>query len=278
MSLSEREGSGGAFLHGVFATLLATPCTAPFLGPALGFALAQSAALVLAMFAAIAAGMSLPYLLLTAQPGWMRFLPRPGLWMVQFKQAMGFLLLGTVVWLLGIYVSEQSASAGVGALWLLLGTGIACWIFGTWFTSGSSGVKRLVAALAMVMAMGAGVSLARPSAISEWAPWSLERVAALREQRKPVFVDFTAEWCTNCKYNERFVLSKAPVQAALREFATLRGDWTKGDPAITAVMRKLGRAGVPVYVVYPRGGGTPEVLPELLTEGIVLDALKRALR
>ena len=274
--VSGRGGYAGAFLHGVFATLLATPCTAPFLGPALGFALAQNALLIVIMFLAIAAGMSLPYLLLTAQPGWMRFLPRPGLWMVRFKQIMGFLLMGTVVWLIRIYVSERNAADGFGALWMLLGTGIACWIFGTWFTPESGAGRRIVVLSAMTGVISLGAALAAPSPVEDWAAWSPERVAALRAEGKPVFVDFTAEWCANCKYNEQFVLSTAEVRGALRGFATLRGDWTKGDPAITAEMRKLGRGGVPVYIVYPKGGGEPRVLPEILTERLVLDALRGA--
>ena len=277
-SLSARQGYGGAFLHGLFATLLATPCTAPFLGSALGFALAQSGAMIFAMFTAIAAGMSLPYLLLTAQPGWMRFLPRPGVWMVRFKQAMGFLMLGTVVWLLGVYASQKGASAGPDALWLLLGIGVAGWVFGTWFTPDAGVPRKLAVVAAMVLAIGLGLRLGRPSAIAGWAPWSPQQVEALREQGKPVFVDFTAEWCTNCKYNERFVLAKPSVQAALKGIVALRGDWSRGDATISAELRRLGRAGVPVYVVYPAGGGAPEVLPEILTENLVLEALKNAKR
>ena len=275
-SLSARQGYGGAFLHGVFATLLATPCTAPFLGSALGFALAQSGAMIFAMFTAIATGMSLPYLLLTAQPGWMRFLPRPGLWMMRFKQAMGFLLLGTVVWLLGVYASQKGVAGAPVALWLLLGIGIAGWIFGTWFTPDASVPRRLGALVAMAVAIGLGARMGSPSAIENWSSWSPEKVAMFREQGKPVFVDFTAEWCTNCKYNERFVLSKPSVQAALNGVVALRGDWSRGDNTITTELRRLGRAGVPVYVVYPANGAPPEVLPEILTESVVLEALKKA--
>jgi thiol:disulfide interchange protein DsbD len=274
---SDREGYGGAFLHGVFATLLATPCTAPFLGSALGFALGQGGLVVVALFAAIATGMSLPYLLLTAQPAWMRWIPKPGTWMVRFKQAMGFLLLGTVVWLLGVYGSLHGSGVG-SAQWLLLAVGAACWIFGTWFTPVASGVERTFASVAIVAILAAGFALGRPTAVEGWEPWSPERVAALRAEGKPIFVDFGAEWCTNCKYNERFVLSKASVREAMRGVTTLRADWTKGDPAITAELRRLGRGGVPVYLVYPAGKGEPELLPELLTESTVLEALQRARR
>ena len=279
VALSGREGYAGAFLHGMFATLLATPCTAPFLGSALAFAFTQPAPVTLAMFASIAAGMSFPYLLLTAQPGWMRFLPKPGLWMVRLKQAMGFLMLGTVVWLLGVLGSQSGASGAVGAAWILLGIGAACWVFGTWFTPEAKRLHRALALAAMAALIGCGLVLAgRQSApaAAGWEAWSPERVVALEKEGRPVFIDFTADWCLNCKYNERFVLATLPVREALRGFATLKADWTQGDPQITAELKRLGRAGVPVYVVIPPHGGTPEVLPELLTQRTVLDALERA--
>ena len=279
VTLSGHEGYAGAFLHGMFATLLATPCTAPFLGSALAFAFTQSAPVTLAMFASIAAGMSFPYLLLTAKPGWMRFLPKPGLWMVRLKQAMGFLMLGTVVWLLGVLGSQSGASGAVGAAWILLGIGSACWVFGIWFTPAAALFQRIIALVAMAGLIAGGVLLAdRQSAppATGWEAWSPERVAALEGEGKPVFIDFTADWCLNCKYNERFVLNTPAVREGLRGFTTLKADWTQGDPRITAELKRLGRAGVPVYVVISPNGGTPQVLPELLTQRTVLDALERA--
>ena len=278
-AVSEREGYTGAFLHGMFATLLATPCTAPFLGSALAFAFTQSAVVTVAMFASIAAGMSLPYLLLTANPGWMRWLPKPGLWMVRLKQGMGFLMLGTVVWLLGVLGSQKGLSEAVGAAWILLAIGGACWIFGAWFTPTAQRAHRFLAVGAMAALVSLGFNLAsHQSAPADpaWEPWSPERVAELQRQGKPVFIDFTADWCLNCKYNERFVLNTPAVRQAMRGVVTLKADWTRGDPRITAELKKVGRAGVPVYVVLPAKGGEPNVLPELLTQPMVVDALQTA--
>ena len=215
-SLSAREGYGGTFLHGVFATLMATPCTAPFLGPALGFAFAQPAPIVFAMFAAIAAGMSAPYFLFALNPGWLRFLPKPGIWMVRVKQAMGVLMLGTVLWLGWVLHQQKSVTREAFA-------------------------PKLESAL---------------------------------QQGRPVFVDFTADWCVNCKVNEKLVLNTESVQRAFREknVIFLQADWTNGDPDITKLLRQFGRAGVPLYVFYPTHRD-PIVLPEVITAKIVLDSL-----
>ncbi len=274
VSLSGKSGYGGTFLHGMFATLMATPCTAPFLGPVLPFAFTQSALVTFAMFTSIAAGMGFPYLILAAKPGWMRFLPRPGVWMERLKQFMGFLLLGTVVWLVDVIGGQQGLSGATGAGWLLLGIGLAAWIFGNWIKPGVRPPAKLAALVSIVAVLYVAYSFSRPQA--EWEPWSPERVAALRAEKKLVFVDFTADWCVTCKVNKRFVLNTKEIKEALGDFVTLQADWTKGDPAITAELKRHGRAGIPVYLVYPANGGEPEILPELLTNGIVLEALERA--
>ncbi|XHR28033.1 MAG: protein-disulfide reductase DsbD family protein [Chthoniobacteraceae bacterium] len=276
-ALSEKEGYGGAFLHGMFATLLATPCTAPFLGSALAFAFTQSTPITLSMFASIAAGMSVPYLLLTANPGWMRWLPKPGMWMVRLKQAFGFLMLATVVWLLGVLGAQKGTAEAIGAAWILLGVGGACWIFGAWCTPAARRPQRYLAVGAMVVLVGAGFNLAssqKAPAEADWEAWSPERVVELQKAGTPYFVDFTADWCINCKYNEKFVLNTDAVKGALKGYVKLRADWTRGDPRITAELKKLGRGGVPVYVVDHSDGSEPKVLPELLTQPVVTEALK----
>ena len=277
--LAEREGYTGAFLHGAFATLLATPCTAPFLGPALAFAFSQNALTTFTMFAAVAGGMSTPYLLLSWQPGWMRFLPKPGDWMVRLKQVMGFLMLGTVVWLLTVVAGQGGVPQLSAMLWLLLGIGIASWIAGTWLLPHIKVSTRFAAlgviALVIFAAYTLGKAKDEKGGIS-WQPWSTAAVLEAQRQGKVVFIDFTADWCVNCKFNEKFVLETPPVQQAMKSVATFKADWTKGDPLITAELKKLKRAGVPVYAVFSPKSDVPEVLPELLTQEIVLEALKRA--
>lgn len=285
--LSSREGYSGAFLHGMFTTLLGTSCTAPFLGAVLGLAFVAPTHVVFFIFAAIAAGMSLPYFLLTANPAWMRFLPKPGTWMERLKQGMGFIMLGVVVWLLGVLGQSRGVDALIAVSSFLLVLGVASWIYGAFG-------GRVISWLAIAAIIGAGYfvflngklsAAKKPDTGSElatkdgiaWQPWSAERVAEATQRRQPVFIDFTADWCLNCKYNEKFVLETEPVRAALKQknVLTLKADWTNGDPAITAILKKFGRAGVPVYVLYAPGNAEPILLPEILTQAALLAELDR---
>jgi thiol:disulfide interchange protein DsbD len=287
--LSRKEGYGGAFIHGLFTTLLGTSCTAPFLGPVLGFTQspAMSPALVFGVFATIAAGMSLPYFLLTAQPRLLRFLPKPGAWMERFKQFMGFILLAVAIWLLSVLANKRDSSVVVTAVSYLLVIGLGAWIYGAWGRSLLAGVVGLVLALASWFAFVHG-RLDQPAAKTEsgpvvstagitWETFSPERVAAALDEKKPVFIDFTADWCINCKVNERVVLDTAPVASAFAKAGvlTLKADWTNGDPVITEWLRKFDRIGVPLYVLYRPGEPDPVLFPELLTQRIVLDELNK---
>jgi thiol:disulfide interchange protein DsbD len=285
--LSRREGYGGAFLHGMFTTLLGTSCTAPFLGAVLGFAFVAPAHVVFLIFTAIAAGMSLPYFLLTANPAWMRFLPKPGAWMERLKQCMGFIMLGVVVWLLGVVGQSRGVDALVAVTSFLLVLGIASWIYGAFG-------GRIVAWLAIIALIAGGSFIflrgnldAAPKAASSpeqagkdhiaWQPWSEARVAEAVKAGQPVFIDFTADWCLNCKYNEKFVIDTEPVRAALKakNVLTLKADFTNRDPAIAAILAKFKRAGVPVYLLYPGGDREPVVLPEILTQSGLLSELAK---
>ena len=287
-SASSSSGLAGSFSQGLFATLLATPCTAPFLGTALGFAFSQSAAVILAMFAAVATGMGFPYLLLTARPGWMKFLPRPGAWMERLKQLMGFPLMATLVWILGIVGGQRGTDGIFWFLCFLLCLAIAGWLYGSFCGPLSKPRSRAAAVFFAVLVAGGGgwYFLAEKFADAgshesggiEWVPFSAKELAALQASGKSVFVDFTADWCITCKFNERTAIDTAAVQQLLREkkVVPMRADWTNANPEITAALRNFGRVGVPFYVIYPSGrAGDPIILPELLTESILLDALNK---
>jgi len=286
-SASSKSGLSGSFFQGVFATLLATPCTAPFLGTALGFAFSQSAPVILGMFAAVATGMGFPYLLLTARPGWMRFLPRPGAWMERLKQLMGFPLMATLVWILGIVGGQRGLDAVVWFLSFLLCLALACWLYGSFCGPLSKPRTRAVALfLAALFAGGGGWLFLSEKFASEgspksggiaWVPFSTKELATLKASGKSVFVDFTADWCITCKFNERTAIATPAVGRMLREknVVAMKADWTNANPEITAALKNFGRVGVPFYVIFPGGrADEPIVLPEILTEAILLEALK----
>jgi thiol:disulfide interchange protein DsbD len=269
------------FLGGVLAAVVASPCTAPFMGAAMGYAVTQPAAVALAIFAALALGMSLPFVLLCAYPAWLKRLPKPGPWLACFRQALAFPLYATVVWLAWV-LGMQSGLDALGRFALaLVALAFAAWAYG--LAQAGAGRARFAAAagalLALWLAWPAAVPAAPPpdrAAASDpaWEAWSPARVAQLTASGTPVFVDFTAAWCVTCQVNKQLVLQNPAVRAAFAErgVALLRADWTNRDPAIGAALAALGRTGVPVYVLH-RPGAAPEVLPELLRERIVLDTL-----
>ncbi len=288
---SAREGYAGSFFQGVFATVLATPCTAPYLGTALGFAFAQSAGIILLMFLAIAAGMSAPYLLLSAQPAWLRFVPKPGPWMVRVKQFMGFLLLATLLFLLWVLGVARGPDATIWVAAFLLALSIACWMFGSFSTPVASGAQRgLVLVLMLVLVLGSGFyfigqkfaetkSAASSQMDGDWIPFSPERVHAELAQGRSVFIDFTAAWCITCKFNEASVLESAAVKSAFERhgIVKMKADWTNADPVITKTLKQFGRVGVPLYVLYPVTNPTqPVILPELLTQTLVINSFESA--
>jgi thiol:disulfide interchange protein len=289
LSTTDRKDLLGSFFQGVFATVLATPCTAPFLGTALGFAFAQSPAIILAMFVAIAVGMSAPYFLLSAQPAWLRFLPRPGPWMLHVKQFMGFLLLATLLFLLYVLGAQRGLEGAIWASCFLLVVSVACWMKGAFVVPTASLAKRsIVLVLVLVLVVGSGIyfigdkfqSARIASSDSrlrgDWQPFTPERLQAELDQGRTVFVDFTAAWCLTCKFNEASVLESAEVREAFarRGIVKIKADWTNGDPAITKLLRQFGRPGVPLYVLYPGKSADPIVFPELLTKSIVLEKLE----
>ena len=293
LSTTERKDLLGSFFQGVFATVLATPCTAPFLGTALGFAFTQSPVIILAMFIAIAAGMSAPYLLLSAQPTWLRFLPRPGPWMLHVKQFMGFLLLATLLFLLYVLGAQRGLEGAIWASCFLLVISVVCWMKGAFVVPTASAAKRsVVLVLALLLVLGSGVyfignkfhSATIASADSrlrgDWHAFTPERLQVELEQGRFVFVDFTAAWCLTCKFNEASVLESAEVREAFQRhgIVKLKADWTNGDPVITKLLQHFGRPGVPLYVLYPGRNEEPIVFPELLTKSMFLEKLETSAR
>ena len=296
-SASPSDGNTGAFLTGVLATVVATPCTAPFMGAALGVALTLSPAGALAIFSALGAGMATPYVALSLAPAWLDRLPDPGAWMETLKQFFAFPMFATAVWLVWVF-GQQTGNGGVALLLFgMLLLGMAAWIVHRWSAPQLSDRGfALSRGLAAVMVAGAiGVSVlgagsapapspataapARAAADAEttrWQPYAPETVERLRASGQPVFIDFTAAWCLTCQVNERSVLSTTAVREAFaeRNVAMVKADWTNRDPAITEALESLGRSGVPVYALYPGDGSGPRLLPEVLTQDIVLNALE----
>jgi thiol:disulfide interchange protein/DsbC/DsbD-like thiol-disulfide interchange protein len=278
--LQSKSGYAGSFFTGMLATLVATPCSAPFLAPALGAALTLSTAESFLVFTTIAIGLSTPYLLLSIFPGAIKALPRPGAWMETFKQLMAFPLYATVgylVWVLAGQVSESGLLALMIGL-VLIAMGL--WIYGRWRAPGASAGRArfgLVAGAALI-ALGAWNGWPRPPEPMEvaWEKWSPETVDALRSQGRIVYIDFTARWCATCQANKRVVFHSADVLKTFQDenIATLRADWTNKDPQITAELAKYHRSAVPFDLIWLPGRDNPVLLPELLTPGIVLKALK----
>jgi thiol:disulfide interchange protein DsbD len=282
----------GSAATGVLAVLLATPCTAPFMAAAIGAALAMDPAATLAVFLALGLGLAAPSAALAAAPGLARALPRPGPWMERLRQGLAFPMFGAAAWL--VWVLAQQAGPD-GVLVALLGgvlVGFGAWALGAAQRAGGARGRRIGAGLALAAALAAAALLpglgaappasaaaaAGPSGTDGAEPWSETRLAALRAEGRPVFVNATAAWCISCQVNERVALRAAAVRAAFAagRVAYLKADWTRGDPAVGALLRAHGREGVPLYLIYPADGGPPEVLPQILTEGIVLRALAAA--
>ncbi len=285
--LQSKSGYGGSFFTGVLATVVATPCSAPFLAPALGAALAVSTVQSFAIFTAIALGLSTPYLLLSIFPQLVKLLPRPGAWMETFKQFMAFPLYATVAYLVWVLAAQTGDEGFRGVLFSLVLIGMAIWMYGRWTAPGASLARARfgLASLLVVGAFGLWVGWPRTAAAAgtadgiaqvTWEPWSPEAVAKLRAENRIIYVDFTARWCATCQTNKKLVFSSDEVRRvfAERNIATLRGDWTTQDPRITAELAAYNRSAVPFNVIWAPGQDAPVILPELLTPGIVLDALE----
>jgi thiol:disulfide interchange protein DsbD len=288
-NLQMKSGYSGSFFSGVLATVVATPCSAPFLAPVLGAALAVSTAESFAIFTAIAVGLAMPYLLLSIFPDAVKALPRPGAWMETFKQFMAFPLYGTTAYLAWVLAAQTSEEGFRGVLFSFVLVALALWMYGRWHAPGASAgrARFAVVSLLVVGALGLWVGWPRAAAPTTatgaaeiaWEPWSADTVAKLRGENRVVYVDFTARWCATCQTNKRLVFHNDDVLRyfAQHRIATLRADWTNRDPRITAELAKYNRSAVPFNLIWVPGREQPLILPEILTAGTVLDALRGAL-
>ena len=275
--LTGRPGLKGTFATGVLAVVVASPCTAPFMGGALGFAITRPAAEALLVFLALASGFALPMLVLSIWPRWLKLLPAPGAWMERLRNGLAFPMYGAAAWLLWVLSQQVGAQTLAAVLTGAVLLSFALWWYGQALLNRR---RQLVVALAGASAAIGLAALAttdpppqQPGPDAE--RWSVDRVEQLRRQGRPLLVNFTAAWCITCKLNEQVALGTDSVQTALHErgIAYLKGDWTRRDAAITAELQRHGRNGVPLYLLYPPGDGQPAVLPQLLTEGLVLQAI-----
>ena len=274
-----KTGLASSFLTGVLAVIVASPCTAPFMGAALGYALTQPAIEALLVFVALGLGMSMPWLLLCVFPQWAKRLPKPGPWMETFRKIMAVPMAAAVIWL-GWVLSKQIDFFGMLVVVCGLGaTAVFCWLLGReqWGLGRNRPVMAAMAILAAASVTAANLEMfvrADRTVAEGWQPWSEAAVESALAQGRPVFVDFTAAWCVTCQANKLAALERDEVVERFNElgYVRLMGDWTNRDPAITSVLEAFGRSGVPLYLIY-RPGGDVEVLPELLTPSIVLEAI-----
>lgn len=278
--LEAKNPSINAFLSGILAVVIASPCTAPFMGASLGLALALPALQALAIFATLGLGMALPYLAASWSPALARKLPRPGAWMATFRHAMAFPMFATVVWLVWVLGQQSGINGAASLLALLLGLALLIWTLGLRGRSRVVMTTLGVAIFALLMAsIGQNVTkplenTSNPADTALWQPWTPGKVDQALARGAPVFVDFTAAWCVTCQYNKSTTLASTELLAdfARKKVTLLRADWTRRDPAITAALARLGRNGVPVYVLY-QAGRAPVVLSEILSVAEVRSAL-----
>jgi thiol:disulfide interchange protein DsbD len=281
--LTQKSGFTGAFFTGVLAVAVAAPCTAPFMAAALGFALTLNAPLALLVFVSLGLGFALPFLLLGVWPRALAFIPKPGLWMLTFKQFLAFPMYAAAAWLVWVLAQEAGPRSVAIILAAFIALALAAWLWSV--TRTAAGLGRtigVVAALLVLLGGLYGISLLRDASAAPVAssakagePYTAAKLASLRASGRPVFVDATAAWCITCLVNEDAVLSRPSVKSAFsgRNVAYLVADWTNQNPEITQLLKDNGRSGVPLYLYYAPHAATPVVLPQILTEGGVLGAI-----
>ncbi|HHP7243551.1 MAG TPA: protein-disulfide reductase DsbD family protein [Elainellaceae cyanobacterium] len=288
--LAAQSGYRGEFFSGVFATVVATPCTAPFMATAIGVALTQSPLVAIAIFEMLALGSALPYIVLSLTPALRNRLPKPGAWMETFQQFLAFPMYGATAWLVWV-LTLQAGSTGLAAVL----SGLILIAFAAWLhqkTQLSPRLWKRAGTAAALLVLGGALTLTQvPTANSpgatqiasstnnatslNWEPYTAQRLEALKAANEPVFVNFSASWCITCLVNEKVALSQPEVAAAFEQkgVAYLKADWTNRDEAIAQTLESFGRSGVPLYLAYPAGASEPRVLPQLLTPEIVVEAI-----
>jgi len=286
----------GSFFSGVLATAVATPCTGPFLGSAVGFAVTLPPISALTVFTVLGLGMATPYLIFAAFPSLLRFLPKPGDWMITFKEIMGFVMLTTVLWLVWVFGAQTNSFATFLLLAGFLVLSVAAWIYGRWCTPVQAKTVRMVGsvfAIACAIVSAYIIFAASSPAVASiegnssqyskdhthgtWEEFSVERLTELQNQGTPVLIDFTAKWCLICQANH-LVLSTSEVEQAIQDkgVVKMKADWTRNDPVITKMLRKFGRNGVPLYLLYGKDSSKqPRILPQMLTPDLVVDAVNQ---
>jgi thiol:disulfide interchange protein DsbD len=291
--LAARGGATGAFFTGVLAVIVATPCTAPFMAAALGFALAQPAPQTVAVLLALGFGLALPFLVLSFTPALQRLMPRPGPWMDRLRQFLAFPMFASATWMVWVLTQQTGADGVVYALGGMILIAFAIWLLrpgsaaataislATWLRRGVAAIAVLLAFAAVLRLEDAPATAASVSGgpagvnFDGWERFSRARMAEAVAQGKPVFVDFTAAWCITCLVNEKVALDTPASRRAFEQAGVvkLKGDWTNRDPEITAVLKELGRAGVPLYLFWSPGAAQPKILPQVLTEPLILSEL-----
>jgi thiol:disulfide interchange protein/DsbC/DsbD-like thiol-disulfide interchange protein len=286
--LAGRSGYSGSFFTGVLATVVATPCTAPFMGAAMGFALSQPPVVLLAVFLSLGLGLALPYLLLSIWPSLQRRLPKPGVWMDRLKQGMAFPMYAAAVWLVWVLAQQSGINSIVVALGGMVAIAFAAWLYEITKYSAKTAQRTGLGFSALLLSaalFGGYFGVQTPAsavaatnaetANTYWQPYTPARLKELRDQGKPVFINFTAAWCISCLVNEKVALSQDAVVDAFKRggITYLKGDWTNRDPEITRILAEFGRSGVPLYLYYPAGNSArPVILPQILTPEIVTQA------
>ncbi|HYX38990.1 MAG TPA: protein-disulfide reductase DsbD domain-containing protein [Oligoflexus sp.] len=282
---TSRTGSGGQFLSGVLAVIVASPCTGPFMGIAVGSALTRSPLESCLIFLFIGLGFLSPFIALAWIPGSRRLLPKPGMWMETFRQLMAFPLLLTILWLLWV-LEKQSGMDGV--LWVLtafVGLGFCAWL---WLQVKSKAPRAwMVMTFIILLLCGVAIQQQKHAVATSsgqvgkvvadvWQPFSADSLVSAR-QKGPVFIDFTAAWCVTCQVNKTLVLNRDDVQKAFKDqgIQLMRADWTDYNPEITRMLASLGRQGVPVYVLYRDATSEPVLLPEVLTPDLLFKEIGR---